>query len=88
MCSTMRNVNNRKDKGGGKSTIVSAWKGAVYGIRVGIDNAHRFLDKSWDHIEVEIEGVFYKFNLSPTFWSTCPEFRGGPIPNWLKSHRV
>lgn len=65
--------------------IVSAWYGGTYGIRVGIDNARRFFDKSWAHIEVEIEGVFYRFNLSQTFWSTCPEFRGGPIPNWLKS---
>lgn len=80
----MYNV-NRKDQGGGKNMIVSAWKGATYGIRVRIKDAHKFFDKSWTHIEVEIDGVFYKFPLSPTFWSKCPEFRGGPIPNWLES---
>jgi len=85
----MYNVNNGKEKGSGKSMIVSAWKGGgSYGIRVGNDNAHRFFDKSWNHIEVKVGSIFYKFKLSPTFWSTCPEFRGKIIENWLKSQRL
>lgn len=64
--------------------LVSAWKGATYGIRVGIPNANKFFKQEWDRIEVEIDGEFYSFNLSTTFWTTCPEFRGGPIPRWLK----
>ena len=64
--------------------IVSAWKAATYGIRVGQANAREYFDRSWEQVEVEINGKFYSFKLSPTFWTTCPELRGGPIPDWLK----
>ncbi|HIH97311.1 MAG TPA: hypothetical protein HA348_07585 [Thermoplasmata archaeon] len=64
---------------------VKAWKAATYGIRVGNRNAREHFDQNWEYIEVEIDGQFYRFNLSPTFWATCPEFMGGPISNWLQS---
>jgi len=67
---------------------VTAWKGGTYGIRVGKANAHKFFKKEWENIEVEINGVFYKFKLSPTFWMTCPEFRGKSISAWLLSHKL
>ena len=67
---------------------VRTWKGATYGVRVGNENARRFFDKSWANIEVKIDGEFHVFRLSPTFWTTCPEFRGGPIPNWLKTNKL
>ena len=65
--------------------IVKAWEGGTYGIRVGKPNAREYFSQEWDHIEVEIDGVSRRFKLSKTFWTTCPEFRGGPIPNWLGS---
>lgn len=65
--------------------IVKAWEGGTYGICVGTPNVREYFNQDWDHIEVEIDGEFYRFNLSPRFWTTCPEFRGGPIPNWLAS---
>ena len=68
--------------------IVSAWKGATYGIRVGSINARKYFNQDWETIEVEIDRKFYTFNLSSTFWMTCPEFRGGPIPNWLKKQSL
>lgn len=64
---------------------VVTWKGGTHGIRVGKENAQKFFDKSWASIQVKIDGTFHAFGLSPTFWTTCPEFRGGPIPRWLKS---
>ncbi len=64
---------------------VKAWKGGTYGIRVGRSNARDYFNPDWDTIEVEINGTFYIFNLSSTFWTTCPEFRGRPITNWLRS---
>ena len=69
----------------GEKMKVKAWKAATYGIRVGKINARKYFDRRWDHIEVEIDGKFYTFKLSSTFWTTCPEFRGSPIPNWLHS---
>ncbi len=65
--------------------IVKAWKGGTYGISVGKPNARKYFSKDWDHIKVEIDGKFYRFKLSSTFWTTCPEFRGRPIPSWLRS---
>jgi len=64
---------------------VSTWKGGTYGIQVGKENAQKYFNKSWNNIKVKIENQFYTFDLSKTFWTTCPEFRGGPIPSWLKN---
>ncbi len=68
--------------------LVSTWKGGTYGIRVGKENALRYFDKSWENIYVKIGGQFYTFNLSSTFWTTCPEFRGGHIPVWLRKNNL
>ncbi|MDW7656875.1 MAG: hypothetical protein SCM11_06845 [Bacillota bacterium] len=66
--------------------IVSAWQDGTYGIRVGKENAQKWFQKDWKSIEVEINGRLYTFDLSPTFWTTNPEFREGPIPHWLEMH--
>ena len=63
--------------------IVSAWKGRNYGIRVGMPNIRKNFNPKWESIEVEIEGTLFFFKLYPTFWTTCPEFRGKPIKKWL-----
>ena len=64
---------------------VTAWKGGTYGIRVGNDNARRHFPKHWDAINVEIDGTSHEFTLSKrTFWTTCPEFRGVVIKEWLE----
>jgi hypothetical protein len=56
---------------------VSAWNDGAntYGIRVGIPNRDEYFDPSWTEIEVEMEGHFQRFVLTPGFWSHCPEFR-------------
>ena len=66
--------------------IVSAWHGGTYGIHVGKENAQKWFSKKWTIMEVEIDGRTFTFDLSPTFWTSCPEFRGGPIPRWLEKH--
>lgn len=68
--------------------IVSAWKGGTYGIRVGRANAYRYFNKEWSDIEVEIDGMYFSFALSSTFWSTCPEFRGKAITDWLHKNEM
>ena len=62
----------------------SGWKAATYGIRVGKENARNYFKKNWDTVQIEIEGVFYTFNLSKNFWTTCPEIRGAAIGRWLE----
>lgn len=61
----------------------TAWKGGTYGVRVGRANADKYFSKRIRTIEVQIGGVFYPFDLSDTFWTTCPEFRGAIIGDWL-----
>lgn len=64
---------------------VTTWKGGEsYGIRVGRTNAEIYFKKEWSDVDVKIGGKFYSFPLNLTFWTTCPEFRGGPIPKWLQ----
>ncbi len=63
-----------------------AWRGGTFGIRVGRKNAEKYFDKKWRNIEVEVNGQFHSFDLPGTFWTTCPEFRGGVIKDWLAEH--
>lgn len=67
---------------------VSTWKGGTYGVRVGKENARTFFNKSWDLIEVKIGGEFFEFQLNSTFWTTCPEFRGNPLPHWFQAKGI
>lgn len=63
--------------------VCTAWKGGTFGIRVGSKNAQQYFKPGWTHIEVKIGNNFHYFNLSTTFWTTCPEFRGKEIGDWL-----
>jgi hypothetical protein len=71
---------------------VKGWIGGsagspVFGVRVGIPNASRFL-RDWKTVELEIDGELHEFPLRDTFWKTCPEFRGAPLKRWLFKHRL
>jgi len=80
---------------------VSAWFGgagrkgdrskATFGIRVGVSNREQFFDPSWTEIEVEMDGIPQRFNLTSGFWRKCPEFRDSGktvIREWLQRHRT
>ncbi len=64
----------------------TTWRAATFGVRVGKPNAERYFDRAWSTVEVRIDGEFHTFKLSDTFWTTCPEFRGGPLPAWFAAH--
>jgi hypothetical protein len=71
----------------------SAWNdgGSTYGIRVGIANRDAHFDRTWTEIEVEVDGQFRRFALTPGFWNKCPEFRdsgGTVIRDWLRQHHT
>lgn len=71
--------------------VVSAWSGGsgTYGIRVGLANRKQWFKREWTAITVEIDGTSHRFELTPSFWKKCPEFRdsGGPIiKEWLRRH--
>lgn len=72
---------------------VSAWFGGpgTYGIRIGEPNRDKYFDHEWKTIQVDIDGCFHEFKLTPGFWNRCPEFRdsgGTIIRDWLHSHRT
>ena len=66
----------------------TAWKGGCYGIRVGRQNARNHFPTHWSTIDVSIARQVHTFSLTPTFWTTCPKFRGAPIEKWLQSHKL
>ena len=67
---------------------VTGWRGATYGIRAGKQNAATFFDKKWDSVEIEIDAEVKTFNLSPKFWTTCPELRGIALAEWLLQRQL
>lgn len=63
----------------------SAWRGGsrinpTYGIRVGVPNLHAYFKRDWRSIEVEMDGQWQTFQLTPGFWNQCPEFRDSGSP--------
>ena len=64
----------------------TGWKGGTYGVRVGQQNAAKFFRKNWSGIIVEIGGRPHYYALRSTFWTTCPEFRGAEIGDWLEAN--
>ena len=67
----------------------TGWRaGTVYGIRVGRENANNYFSPKTPNIQVDIDGFFYNFRLTPTFWTTCPEIRGKAIREWFIIKRL
>ncbi len=66
--------------------IVSAWTNGsgTYGLRIGKPNVREHFPKSRREVEIVIEGRVCRYPLSDTFWTSCPEHRGGRISAWLK----
>jgi hypothetical protein len=70
----------------------TVWAGTgkkQFGIRVGASNRARYFSSSWSRIVVEMDGQLQHVELSPGFWTGCPEFRDGRdghIKSWLGKH--
>jgi hypothetical protein len=70
-----------------------AWSNGsgTFGIHVGIANRDLHFDRTWNEIEVEIDGRPHRFRLTRGFWNQCPEFRdsgGTAIRDWLRRHHT
>ena len=62
----------------------TGWKGTkTFGVRVGVDNAAKYFNREWSSVEIEIDGELHNYPLHENFWTTCPEFRGGGLKDWL-----
>ena len=69
--------------------MATGWKGTgTYGVRVGKSNAAQYFKKSWSSVDIEIDGEVHNYPLFETFWTSCPEFLGGAVKNWLLRHRL
>ena len=66
--------------------IAKGWKGGSYGIRVGKANAAAYFKRDWRTVEIVVDGEFHSFPLNETFWTTCPEVRGGVLNAWFLQH--
>ena len=68
---------------------VSAWRSdGTYGIRIGRPNVKRYFPSSVRTIKIKLDGKFYEFALSKTFWKTCPEIRGKQICEWFRKRNL
>ena len=72
-----------------KELFCTIWNNGFdgWGIRVRSKN-RRYFDRSRPTVTVELDGKDHEFNLSDTFWTTCPEFRGKAIREWLQHHKI
>jgi hypothetical protein len=69
-----------------KATI---WKsGPTWGIRVGNKNRDMHFSKKQEIIIINIDSIDYGFELTPRFWTTCPEIRGKQIRYWVERHSL
>jgi len=70
---------------------VSAWHNGAgtYGVRIGKPNREQLFNKSWESIEVDVDGCLCQFQLTSRFWENCPEFRDSGstiIRDWLNTY--
>jgi len=65
---------------------VTAWTngGTVFGIRVGRPNVREFFQPGWETVEILAGEEWQEYRLWDTFWTSCPELRGGLIGRWLR----
>ena len=65
------------------------WKGTgTYGVAVSKADAAHYFKRAWTHVEIEIDGQVQKYPLRPSFWTTCPEFRGGALKAWMVRNKL
>lgn len=65
---------------------VTAWSngGGTYGIRLAKTSVKKHFSPELQTVEVEVDGQRQVYRLRKTFWTTCPELRGGVIGQWLQ----
>ena len=55
-----------------------------YGIRLDPPARDAVFDRSWEEVEVELDGgPTIVVPLSASFWKSCPELRSAEIGSWL-----
>ena len=73
----------------GRTFEVTGWQGTggiTLGLRFGSENAGAWVDRSWNEIQVEFDGISHGFAIRPSFWRKCPEIRGAAITTWMRRH--
>jgi hypothetical protein len=71
--------------------LATGWrggKGNMYGIRFGKANRDLYFARSWNNIDIELDGVLHTLQITPGFWNKCPEVRGAAVRDWLQRHSL
>ena len=73
----------------GQRVILSGWQGATSGLRVDAESRRRVflpLKGVLRRVRIVLPGHAVQpwCTLSPTFWTTCPEFRSAEIGKWME----
>ena len=75
--------------GNDQHLALSGWQGSVSGLRVDAESRRRVflpLKGVLRSVRLVLPGhaVQPRCTLSPTFWTTCPEFRSAEIGRWME----
>ena len=67
---------------------LKGWQGGTTGFRVDADSRRRVLQplkRTLRRVRIELPGHAAQplCDVSPTFWTTCPEFRSAEIGRWM-----
>ena len=70
------------------SLRLTGWQGGTTGLRVDAESRHRVLlplKLTLRRVRIELPGHPRRpvCEVSPTFWTSCPEFRSAEIGRWM-----
>lgn len=73
----------------GQRINLTGWQGGTSGFRVGAESKTRALvplRRTLRKVRVELPGYVTPLicRITPTFWTTCPEFRSAEIGRWME----
>ena len=73
---------------GDQTIYLTGWQGETTGFRVGRESKRRVFEpiqKTLRQVRIELPGHWEQptCRITPTFWTTCPEFRSAEIGRWM-----
>ena len=71
--------------GTNRTLRLTGWKGGAsgFGFRVAADSYY-MLPRTMQHVCIELPShATAHCNVTPTFWTSCPEFRSAEIGRWM-----
>jgi hypothetical protein len=57
-----------------------------FGVQIDGWDRDRHFDPAWPSVLIECTNARIEARLSPSFWRSCPELRGGELAKWMKAN--